>query len=75
MHLDVENLNNFYSQTLIGQFTRRQLQDSVKKLWGTTFTGQIAGYGFSSPIVVYWLKKLVGQLPQVQSIDWLYYMV
>ena len=51
MHLDVENLNNFYSQTLIGQFTRRQLQDSVKKLWGTTFTGQIAGYGFSSPIL------------------------
>lgn len=51
MHLDVENLNNFYTSTLLGQFTKRRLNDSIKKLWGTSLPGQIVGYGFPPPIL------------------------
>ena len=51
MHLDVENLNNFYDKTLIGQFSRKHLQELVKKLWGCSLTGQVAGYGFPGPIL------------------------
>ena len=56
MHLDVENLNKFYSETILGQFTKKQIQDSVKKLWGTQIKGQIAGYGFSPPVLSLFLN-------------------
>ena len=51
MHLDVENLNNFYSDSALGQFTKKQLQDSVKELWSSKPEGLIAGYGFTPPIL------------------------
>ncbi len=51
MHLDVNNLNNFYNKSPLGQFAKRQLQDSVKKLWGSSLEGQIAGFGFAPPIL------------------------
>ncbi|MDG2474335.1 MAG: class I SAM-dependent methyltransferase [Paracoccaceae bacterium] len=51
MLLDVKNLNNFYTESPLGRFTKKRLQDSVKKLWGSSLGGQIAGYGFSPPIL------------------------
>lgn len=51
MHLDVKNLNNFYSKSTLGQFTKKQIQEAIRKLWGSKLIGQIAGYGFSPPIL------------------------
>jgi len=71
MHLDVENLNKFYTETPLGQFTKKQIQDSVKKLWGTQLTGQIAGYGFSPPILSLFLnaqQQMVCLMPGQQGV-------
>ena len=71
MHLDVENLNNFYSDSLIGQFTKKRLQESVKKLWGSQITGQIAGYGFTPPILSLFLnssKQILCLMPGQQGV-------
>ena len=51
MHLDVTGLNNFYSDTVLGQFTKRRLHESIKKLWGNSLSGRIVGYGFAPPIL------------------------
>ncbi len=57
MHLDVENLNNFYFNSVLGQFTQRRLQESVKKLWGSSLIGQVVGYGFPPPILSLFLNS------------------
>ena len=57
MHLDVKNLNNFYSKSILGQFTKKRIQESVRKLWVSPLTGQIAGYGFSPPILSLFLDS------------------
>ena len=71
MRLDVENLNNFYSGSVVGQFTKRRLQDSVKKLWGSSFVGTMAGYGFPPPILSLFLdspQQLLCLMPGQQGV-------
>ena len=71
MHLDVENLNNFYTKTPLGQFAEKLIQDSVKKLWRNPLTGQIAGYGFSPPILSLFLntqQRLLCLMPGQQGV-------
>ncbi len=71
MHLDVKNLNNFYNESALGQFTQRRLQKSVKKLWGVSLSGQVAGYGFSPPILSLFLncsKRVLCLMPGQQGV-------
>jgi hypothetical protein len=57
MHLDVNALNNFYYRTHLGRFAKRKLQESTQKLWGQSLTGQIAGFGFASPVLSMFLPQ------------------
>ena len=57
MHLDVNTLNNFYYHTRLGQFTKRKLQECVQKIWGQSFKGPIAGFGFTPPILSLFLDQ------------------
>jgi hypothetical protein len=71
MHLDVNALNNFYYHTRLGQFTKRKLQESVQKLWGQSFEGKIAGFGFAPPILSLFLdqsNQIVCLMPGQQGV-------
>ena len=71
MHLDVIALNNFYYRTQLGQFTRIRLQRCVKKLWGPSVSGQLAGFGFPPPLLSPFLnqtKDLFCMMPGQQGV-------
>ena len=57
MHLDVSELNKFYSDTVLGKFTKKRIQESVQKIWPSQFSGQVAGFGFCPPILSLFLGR------------------
>ena len=57
MHLDVNALNNFYYRTRLGQFAKRRLQESVKKLWSQSCGGLTVGFGFAPPVLSLFLDE------------------
>ena len=57
MYLDVNDLNNFYYHTRLGEFAKQRLQESVQKLWTKSITGSIAGFGFTPPVLSLFLDQ------------------
>ena len=71
MHLDVVALNNFYYYTKLGELTQLRLQSCVKRLWGSSISGQLAGFGFSPPLLTPYLNRttdVVSLMPGQQGV-------
>ncbi len=71
MHLDVEQVRNFYSATGLGSIARRALRDQIMKLWPDTRGQTIAGFGFTPPVLRPFLsssRRVLSLMPAQQGV-------
>ncbi len=73
MHLDVQDLRNFYYRSMLGRAAQKAIRDKVVSLWPETQSkGQtVAGYGFAVPLLRPYLptaRRVVGLMPAPQGV-------
>ena len=73
MHLDVQDLRNFYYRSALGRSAQRAVRGKVLDLWPqNTVAGQtITGFGFAVPLLRPYLKdarRVVGLMPGPQGV-------
>ncbi|MCK0141773.1 methyltransferase domain-containing protein [Aliiroseovarius sp. F20344] len=73
MHLDVQDLRNFYYRSMLGRAAQKAIRDKVVALWPETqCKGQtVAGFGFAVPLLRPYLKtarRVVGLMPAPQGV-------
>ncbi|HGG05600.1 MAG TPA: class I SAM-dependent methyltransferase [Aliiroseovarius sp.] len=73
MHLDVQDLRNFYYRSALGRAAQRVIRENLLGFWPAAKTkGQtIAGFGFAVPLLRPYLKtarRVVGLMPAPQGV-------
>lgn len=73
MHLDVQDLRNFYYRSTLGRSAQKAVRDKVVRLWPPDRTkGQtVAGFGFAVPLLRPYLKparRVMGLMPAPQGV-------
>ncbi len=73
MHLDVQDLRNFYYRSTLGRSAQKAVRDKVVALWPPERSkGQtVAGFGFSVPLLRPYLKtarRVIGMMPAPQGV-------
>ena len=61
MHLDVQDLRNFYYRSALGRAAQTVIRDQLVKLWPDTKGQTVVGYGFAVPL----LRPCLGQSRRV----------
>jgi len=51
MHLDVQDLRNFYYRHTLGRAVRARLSARVQELWPDVTGQTLAGFGFATPVL------------------------
>ncbi|MFK7877698.1 MAG: methyltransferase domain-containing protein [Paracoccaceae bacterium] len=71
MHLDVQDLRNFYYRNALGRGVRMHLRARVQQLW-PDLTGQtLVGFGFATPVLRPYLsdaRRVVALMPGPQGV-------
>ena len=57
MHLDVQELRNFYYRQALGRAVQRSLRATVLKIWPDTTGQTVVGFGFAVPLLRPFLAK------------------
>ncbi len=74
MHLDVQDLRNFYYRSVLGRTAQKIVRAEVQKLWPEAKGQTVAGYGFAVPFLRPYLKdarRVIGLMPAPQGvINW-----
>ncbi len=71
MHLDVQDLRNFYYRSTLGRAAQKAIRDEVLELWPETTGQTVAGFGFAVPLLRPYLKdarRVVGLMPAPQGV-------
>lgn len=73
MHLDVQDLRNFYYRTRLGRVAQRAIRDQVMQFWSPSDArGQtVAGFGFAVPLLRPYLieaRRVIGLMPGPQGV-------
>ena len=71
MHLDVQDLRNFYYRSALGRAAQKALRDELLKLWPEAKAQTVAGYGFAVPFLRPYLKearRVVALMPGPQGV-------
>jgi SAM-dependent methyltransferase len=71
MHLDVQDLRNFYYRSTLGRAAQKAVRDQVVELWPDAKGQTVAGYGFAVPLLRPYLKearRVIGLLPAPQGV-------
>ena len=50
MHLDVNDLRDFYYRSALGRAAQRVIRDGLRALWPDVKGQAVAGYGFAAPV-------------------------
>jgi SAM-dependent methyltransferase len=71
MHLDVQDLRNFYYRSALGRAVQKSLQERMRELWPEAKGQTVAGFGFAAPLLRPYLKearRVVTLMPGPQGV-------
>lgn len=71
MHLDVQDLRNFYYRSPLGRAAQKILREEIQTFWKEAKGQTVAGYGFAVPFLRPYLKdarRVIGLMPAPQGV-------
>lgn len=71
MHLDVQDLRNFYYRSALGRSAQKTVRDQMVKMWPEAKGQTVAGFGFAAPLLRPYLKqarRVVALMPGPQGV-------
>ena len=71
MHLDVQDLRNFYYRSTLGRAAQTHVRNELLRLWPEAQGQTVAGYGFAVPLLRPYLKsakRVIGLMPGPQGV-------
>jgi len=71
MHLDVQDLRNFYYRSPLGRAAQMTVRGEILKLWPEAKGQTVAGFGFAVPFLRPYLKesrRIIGLMPAPQGV-------
>ena len=71
MHLDVQDLRNFYYRSALGRAVQSILQDQLVSLWSNVKGQTVAGFGFAVPVLRPFLadaRRVIALMPGPQGV-------
>ncbi|MDG2341302.1 MAG: methyltransferase domain-containing protein [Paracoccaceae bacterium] len=71
MHLDVQDLRNFYYRSALGRAVQKSIRDQVLQLWPEADGQTVVGYGFAVPLLRPYLgkaRRVIGLMPGPQGV-------
>ena len=71
MHLDVQDLRDFYYRTQLGRVAQRAIRTQVERLWPPAEGQTVAGFGFAVPLLRPYLavsRRVIALMPGPQGV-------
>lgn len=71
MHLDVQDLRNFYYRSALGRAAQRAVRNRVLRMWPEAQGQTVAGFGFAAPLLRPYLKdarRVMALMPGPQGV-------
>ncbi|KPA20981.1 hypothetical protein shim_28970 [Shimia sp. SK013] len=71
MHLDVQDLRNFYYRSTLGRAAQKAVRDEMLELWPEAKGMTVAGFGFAVPLLRPYLssaRRVIGLMPAPQGV-------
>ncbi|MEM8592846.1 MAG: hypothetical protein AAGF13_10005 [Pseudomonadota bacterium] len=71
MHLDVQNLRNFYYRSALGRAAQLAIREQVMALWPSARGQNVVGYGFAVPMLRPYLEdaaRVIALMPGPQGV-------
>ncbi|MBC7178986.1 MAG: hypothetical protein H5U14_02655, partial [Roseovarius sp.] len=71
MHLDVQDLRNFYYRSTLGRAVQKTLRAQVAEFWPEAQGQTVVGYGFAVPFLRPYLadaRRVIGLMPAPQGV-------
>lgn len=71
MHLDVQDLRNFYYRSTLGRAAQTHIRAQMLKIWPEAHGQTVAGFGFAVPLLRPYLKdarRVIGLMPAPQGV-------
>jgi len=71
MHLDVQDLRNFYYRSTLGRAAQTHIRGNVLRLWPDARGQTVAGFGFAVPLLRPYLaeaRRVIGLMPAPQGV-------
>ncbi|WP_299352657.1 methyltransferase domain-containing protein [uncultured Shimia sp.] len=71
MHLDVQDLRNFYYRSTLGRAAQKAVRDEVLELWPEAKGQTVVGFGFAVPLLRPYLgdaRRVIGLMPAPQGV-------
>lgn len=71
MHVDVQDLRNFYYRSTLGRAAQRAVREQVLELWPETKGQTVAGFGFAVPLLRPYLaqsRRVTALMPGPQGV-------
>ncbi|WP_204115453.1 class I SAM-dependent methyltransferase [Shimia biformata] len=71
MHLDVQDLRNFYYRSTLGRAAQKAVRDEMLELWPEAKGLTVAGFGFAVPLLRPYLsdaRRVIGLMPAPQGV-------
>lgn len=71
MHLDVQDLRNFYYRSALGRAAQKVIRDELVAMWPEAKGQMVVGFGFALPLLRPFLKdarRVIGLMPGPQGV-------
>ena len=71
MHLDVQDLRNFYYRRTLGRVAQAAIRDRVRELWPEAQGQTVVGFGFATPLLRPYLteaRRVIALMPGPQGV-------
>lgn len=71
MHLDVQDLRNFYYRSTLGRAAQKSLRGRMLKIWPEAKGQTVVGYGFAAPLLRPYLadaRRVIALMPGPQGV-------
>ncbi len=71
MHIDVQDLRNFYYRSALGRAAQKAVRDEMLELWPEAVGLTVAGFGFAVPLLRPFLvdaRRVIGLMPAPQGV-------
>ncbi len=71
MHLDVQDLRNFYYRSALGRAAQASLRDRMMRIWPEAKGQTVVGYGFATPLLRPYLadaRRVIALMPGPQGV-------
>ena len=71
MHLDVQELRNFYYRSTLGRAAQASIRGQLLQIWPETINETVAGFGFAAPLLRPYLdeaRRVIALMPGPQGV-------